>query len=296
MNAQRLLRFAEWPTLAMLVFCYAIWCLGTTYLSNVNLGLGMAVTGNAVALHSSLSHEIIHGHPFRWQRLNEALVFPGFSILIPYLRFRDTHLAHHLDADLTDPYDDPESNYLDPEIWNGLPIAVRFALNINNTLLGRMCIGVLVSQVMFMMSDWRQRDRAVIIGWAVHAVSVGLVFGWLATIGSMPIWAYLIAAYIGLSLIKIRTFLEHQAHARALGRTAIIEDRGLLSFLFLNNNLHAVHHAHPRTAWYALPALYFSRRDQFLKMNGGYSYQSYREVFRQHLFKRKDPVPHPFWR
>ena len=33
----------------------------------------------------------------------------------------------------------------------------------------------------------------------------------------------------------------------------IIEDRGPLSLLFLNNNYHVIHHIHPRVPWYKLP-------------------------------------------
>jgi fatty acid desaturase len=74
----------------------------------------------------------------------------------------------------------------------------------------------------------------------------------------------------------------------------IIEDRGPLAFLFLNNNFHAVHHAHPGVAWYALPRLYASRRGEFLQRNLGYRYASYGEVMRRYLFRPKDPVAHPF--
>ncbi len=286
----------EWPTLIMLVLCYLLWITGTTFLSEISLFLGIVITGIAVALHSSLTHEVIHGHPFRSRKLNEFLVFPGLSLFIPFMRFRDTHLAHHLDADLTDPYDDPESNYLDPTVWNALPRWLRLILNFNNTLLGRLIIGATVSQAMFVASDWRNRNRAVLHGWLWHIPAVALVVVWLTSVSAMPFWAYIIAAYIGLSLIKIRTFLEHQAHERASGRTAIIEDRGLLSLLFLNNNLHAVHHAHPNIAWYELPAVYAKRRDKFLRQNDGYAFRSYGAVFKQFLFNRKDPVPHPFWR
>ena len=45
----------------------------------------------------------------------------------------------------------------------------------------------------------------------------------------------------------------------------IIEDRGPLAILFLNNNFHAVHHANPRLAWYRLPAEYARRRDEWLR-------------------------------
>jgi fatty acid desaturase len=66
--------------------------------------------------------------------------------------------------------------------------------------------------------------------------------------------------------------------------------------LFLNNNLHVVHHMHPRTAWYRLPALYRSRKDHYLRRNGGYFYASYGQVLRQYFLTPKDPVAHPLWR
>jgi fatty acid desaturase len=111
----------------------------------------------------------------------------------------------------------------------------------------------------------------------------------------MPVWAYLLAAYLGLSLLKLRTFLEHQAHARASGRSVIIEDRGPLAFLFLNNNLHVVHHMHPDVPWYTLPAVYRARKDHYLRRNGGYLFRSYGQIFRLYLWRAKDPVPHPLW-
>ena len=44
------------------------------------------------------------------------------SVELEYLEVSQ-HLAHHRDAMLTDPYDDPESNYLDPAVWAGEPLA-----------------------------------------------------------------------------------------------------------------------------------------------------------------------------
>ena len=52
---------------------------------------------------------------------------------------------------------------------------------------------------------------------------------------------------------------------------------------------------HPGVAWYKLPALYFGNRDHYLRRNEGYRYGSYVEIFRQFLFRAKDPVPHPVW-
>lgn len=229
----------------------------------------------------------------------QGLVFPALILMIPYLRFRDTHLAHHQDSLLTDPYDDPESNYLDPEVWEGLSRPVQIILALNNTLLGRLLLGPAIAQVVFMIGDWRKMrggDERVLGGWLWHVPALVPVVLWLTFVADMPLWAYFLSVYAALSILKIRTFLEHQAHERARGRTVIIEDRGILAFLFLNNNLHVVHHMHPRVAWYRLPELYFSNRQRYLRRNDGYSFKSYGEVFRKYLFRAKDPVPHPLWR
>lgn len=292
-------KIPDWPTLALLLLCYGVWALGTTLVSAFSMPLGIAITAVAIALFASLQHEMIHGHPFRNATLNAALVFPALTIFIPYLRFRDTHLDHHHDARLTDPYDDPESNYLDPAVWNRLPRAVRAVLLYNNTLIGRMTVGTLVSFVAVAIGDARlarRGDARVIRGWLWHIPALVPVVIWLAYAALMPVWAYIVAAYVGLSLIKIRTFLEHQAEERASGRTVIIEDRGPLAWLFLNNNLHVVHHMHPRVPWYRLPALYAANADRYRRRNGNYVYRSYAEVFGRYLLRRKDPVPHPFWR
>ena len=292
-------RAVEWPTLGLLAGCYAVWAIGTTVAATWFLPLGMVMVTLAAALHSSLCHEALHGHPTRHRWLNEALVFPALTLSIPYLRFRDTHLAHHRDSILTDPYDDPESNYLDAGVWERLSPLKQAVLNLNNRLIGRILIGPLVGQVAFMASDWRAiraGDRAVLRGWLWHVPALGLVIVWMVAPGQMPVWAFVLSSYGALSILKIRTFLEHQAHLRARGRTVIIEDRGLLAFLFLNNNLHVVHHMHPKLPWYRLPQLYFSNRARYLAYNDGYMFRSYGEVFRRYLFRAKDTVAHPLWR
>ncbi|GAA6179348.1 fatty acid desaturase [Shimia sp. NS0008-38b] len=289
----------EWPTLLLVAGCYAAFVIGTVWLAELWLPLGMVVTVVALALHSSLSHEVLHGHPFENELINAALVFPSLGVFVPYLRFKDTHLAHHLDSQLTDPYDDPESNYLYAEDWDELSKWQRMMLLTNNTLAGRMVLGPLVGQICFMKTDWRDvcaGDRRVLAGWLLHVPAVALVIAWMTTIGQMPIWAYILCAYVALSILKIRTFLEHQAHERARGRTVIIEDRGPLAWIFLNNNLHVVHHMHPKMPWYRLPGLFQSNRDRYLARNGGYYFASYSEVFRKFLWRRKDPVAHPLWR
>ena len=287
----------EWVTLGVACGTYAVWALATTVLADLWLPLGIVATGLAIAQFSSLQHEALHGHPFRSRLANEALVFPALTVCVPYGRFRDTHLQHHHDPNLTDPYDDPEANYMDPAVWARLPRWRQAVLNANNTLLGRMVLGPVIGNLMWMASEWRA-VRAGTPGvrrdWGLNALGLVPVLGWLVWVG-FPVWAYLLAAWIGHGLLKIRTFLEHRAHEQFRARTVVVEDRGPLSWLFLNNNYHVVHHMHPGVPWYRLPALYAQNRDHYLRRNGGYRYASYAEVFRRHLLGRKDPVPHPVW-
>ncbi|MEM7022771.1 MAG: fatty acid desaturase [Pseudomonadota bacterium] len=286
----------EWPTLFLLFAVYTGIIVLTSCHESVAISIILPLLAILVAQHSSLQHEVLHGHPFRDQRLSDLTVFVAIGLLVPFERFRHLHLKHHADPNLTDPYDDPESNYEDPEVWMLKSAAERTLLRINNTLLGRMIVGPAISLWWCYRGDIREMvagRRIVWRGWALHLLGVLPVLAWLAWV-AFPIWAYLVAAYCGLSLLKIRTFLEHRAHERSAARSVIIEDRGPLALLFLNNNFHAVHHRYPKVAWYHLPALYSSRREEFLRRNDGYCYRSYREVIARHLFWAKDPVAHPF--
>lgn len=289
----------EWPTLALIAACYVVWALGTTWMAGLWLPLGMAVTVLALALHSSIQHEVLHGHPFPSRFWNAVTVFPALGLVYPYGRFRDLHLEHHRDERLTDPYDDPESNFMDPAVWQGLSPAAKTLLRMNNTLAGRMALGPAIGTWSFLRTDLRALragDRAVARDWILHLAGLVPVAWWLATVAQMPLWAYLASAYAALSVLKIRTFLEHRAHEIARGRSVVVEHGGILGFLFLNNNLHAVHHAKPSQAWYRLPAIWRENRAEFLRRNEGYLYPSYGDIFRRHFLRAKDPVPHPLYR
>jgi len=174
----------------------------------------------------------------------------------------------------------------------------RLPLQANNTLLGRMVLGPVIGTIHFVVGDLaaaRAGDASVGRSWRLHALGLVPVAVWLFTVAQMPVWAYLLAYYLGYSLLKIRTFLEHRAHEAARARTVIIEDRGPLALLFLNNNLHVVHHMHPTVPWYRLPATYRANREHYLRRNEGYLYRSYAEIFARYFLRTKDPVPHPLW-
>lgn len=288
----------EWPTLAVALGCYVAWAVSTTVMTELSLFAAVVLCALAITLHSSLQHEAIHGHPFRSQFWSDLFVAPALGLLVPYGRFRDLHIAHHKDASLTDPYDDPETQYLDPYVWQLLPRWAQVVLELNRSLLGRMVLGPVISFIAMVRADVRLHragDPTVLPAYGWHILSVSLVLAWVS-FAAMPIWAYLLAVYLGNAILRIRIFIEHRADQHAAGRTVIIEDKGLLAFLFLNNNFHAVHHIKPGVPWYELPALYFENRANFLERNHGYSYPNYRTVIAQFLFKPKEPVAHPYYK
>jgi fatty acid desaturase len=287
----------EWPTFVLLLATYGIWLAGTSVLYAHWPVIATILTGLAIAQFSSLQHETLHGHPFRSRRLSEAAVMPSLTITVPYGRFRDTHLAHHHDPNLTDPYDDPESNFFDPSVWNQLSAPARALLRANNTILGRMVLGPIIGNLLWLRTEAaliRAGNARVRRDWALHLLGLVPVVAWL-WLAAMPWWAYLLAAWIGHAMLKLRTYLEHRAHDAARGRTVVVEDRGPLALLFLNNNFHVVHHMHPGVPWYRLPAMYRRNRLHYLRRNDGYVYRSYLQVIRSHFLRAKDPVPHPLW-
>ena len=291
-------RSIEWPTLILTLCVYGAYAFGAFVVLPVSLVLGMLIMVIAGVLHSSLTHEVLHGHPFKSAVANALLVFPALIIFIPYLRFKDTHLEHHRDERLTDPYYDPETNFMDPQVWDQLPKWRQSLHQFNNTLLGRMFVGPILSQIAFMRADLRlilAGDRRVALGWFLHVPSLIVAYVMVVMVADVRIWLWVLAAYLSMAILKIRTYLEHRVHDHPRGRSVVVEDRGLLSFLFLNNNLHSVHHAHPSVPWYALPRLFASKRDRFLTMNDGYHFGCYGEVIRKFAINRKDPVAHPNW-
>ena len=287
---------AEWRTLALVAGCYGLWFALVFLPVGLPIWCRVVLVVPLLTLHSSLQHECMHGHPFRRQRLNDTLMGLPIGVLVPYSRFKATHLKHHLNESIADPYDDPESWYLDRPDWQRKSRFVKRLFLANNTLLGRMTLGPAIGYFGFLRSEQQRARRGearIHADWATHAAAVILLLVVIDGYARIPLAAYLAACYAGMGLLMVRSFLEHQAHERAGSRSVIIEDRGALALLFLNNNLHSVHHAYPSLAWYRLPAFFRENRDRFLKMNGGYRYDSYGAIFRRFAFRRKEPVEYP---
>jgi hypothetical protein len=111
----------------------------------------------------------------------------------------------------------------------------------------------------------------------------------------MPVWAYLLAAYLGWSLLKIRTYLEHRAHEAARARTVIIESRGPLSASVPEQQF-------PCRAPYAsgrgvVPAsgAVFRQPRPLPAAERRLSLPQLHADHPKFLFRAKDPVPHPIF-
>jgi fatty acid desaturase len=287
----------EWPTVALIALTYLV--LGSVVWLHAVLPwwVILPVGAYCAALHVSLQHEALHGHPTRNRLVNELLVFITPHFWLPYQRYRQMHLAHHNDADLTDPRFDPESYYMLPESWAALPGIKRWLFTANNTLAVRMLIGPAISVVRLWSSDFAamaRGDTAILRAWILHGLASAVTLAYAGWVCGMPIWQYLaLIAYPGISLSLVRSFCEHQAAEDVGERTIIVEASPFWSLLFLYNNLHVAHHTRPALAWYKLPAYYRAQREELLAKNHGYKMNGYGEIFRRYFLKPKEPVPHP---
>ena len=298
----------EWQTLALIFACYVLW-LGTTVsfssiVENYGFSAGVlllfGVTALSAAFHTSLQHEVVHGHPTPYGWLNEALIFPSLIFVYPFRRYRALHLKHHIDENLTDPYDDPESYYWPQSIGQKLRPMTVLLLNANNTFIGRMIIGTPLGLYGFYKTEWqriRNNEQGVITAWLLHVIGFLPVIYWIVVVCQIPFWVYVVfVIYPGVSWILVRSFAEHQAAEQVGGRSAIVEAHPFFSLLYLNNNLHIVHHASPSTPWYDLPALYRERRQLYLAANQDYRFEGYWQIVSKFAFTRKQPIVHPLFR
>ena len=142
-SVRRLLRTGriEWPTLAVSAAVYGGWVALTAVWPHVPTVVLLAGLAVLTAWHTSLQHELIHGHPFRRRAWNHALGWVPLSLWMPYGDYLDLHLAHHRDERLTDPVDDPESSYLTPERWAATGGVGRLVVQVDRTFAGRLAIG-----------------------------------------------------------------------------------------------------------------------------------------------------------
>lgn len=288
----------DWITLLVAIGCYLAFGLVTYFHAALPWWLLLPLGAYIVCLQGGLQHEAVHGYPFRARWLNTALVFPSLWLWLPYTHYRDSHSRHHRDPRLTCPIDDPESNYIKPDVLAKMGAFHRLVRAAMTTLAGRLAIG----PAFYAWQVWTEALNQLAAGdwqalkpWAIHIPGAAVTLWWAIGVCDMPLWAYILFfAYPGTSLTVMRSYCEHRAREKVGERSAIVESGPILSFVYLNNNLHAVHHRDPSAVWHRRPALYRQIKDEILAENGGYVFKGYREIIGRYLFKAKEPLEHPY--
>ena len=297
LDAPRRVAAIEFPTVLIAFLAYGGWCAVTLMYGRWPLWVVAPVGAVLVTLHGSLQHEAVHGHPTRWGWLNRLLAIVPLSIWLPYDSYRISHLAHHIDARLTDPLDDPESWYWTAGDWARLSPLTRAVVHLSQTLAGRVTIGAYWGIARYLRAEWRAllADRhGVRALWLEHLLWCIPVIVWVKVVCGMPLSIYLVTIAIpGTSITLIRSFAEHRARPGVRERIAIVEGSWILGPVFLFNNLHALHHEAPWVPWYQYPARYRRIRERLIAENGGLVYRTYFDVARRYLLRPHDSPLHP---
>ena len=285
----------ELPTLGLLVANDGV--IAALVVAHRSIPLPLLVVAFAVcgAMHMSLQHEALHGHPTPYQWLNELLVTVPSFVWLSFPAYRDSHRLHHR-VELTHPQADPETFYVDQQTWDRSSRLWRAVLVANRTLLGRMLMWPVVAMARGIWSLLRAAGRTWrgLLALAGHALATWATL-WLVTVaGGVPWWVFAVGfIYGGLSLTYLRSFAEHLAVADGVP-SAMVRTNWFWSTLFLNNNLHHAHHAAPNVAWYRLPQTAEILHSDQRAAAGAGLYLGYIEVARRHLVHPFSQPVHPY--
>lgn len=288
---------SEWPTWLLLIGVYGGWfalLLGSPVIGAWPATLLMVPL---LVLWLSLQHELLHGHPTRLPWLNKLLGYAPFAVWYPYTLYRDSHLRHHRDQDLTLPGLDPESRYLSRHHWQRAPRLARALRWLDKTVPGRLLGGA--PQALFGLAreelgPLARGDRQAWLMWTTHGAVTLLMFAFIARYSALSVTQYVFFASVpALSVAMLRSFYEHRPAERPEQRTVLNEAGWPWTWLFLHLNLHLVHHDLPGLPWYFLPRVYRQRREQWLARSGGFLVQGYGELLRRHALRPVDSPEHP---
>jgi fatty acid desaturase len=289
-RTRRPVRSVEWPTLGIAVAIYGGWLALTWWHRSVPAPMLVLAGAWLIAWHGSLQHEVIHRHPTGRRSVDDAIGFPPLSLWLPYAIYRRSHLAHHRSAWITHPDADPESRYVVADTG-----FAGFAAKLQATLVTRLLLGPAIAAASLITAEMRRvrhQPLTVARDWLPHLAGCALVIGWLAACGFDLVRYVLLFVYPGTALTLLRSYAEHHAEARSPGRAVTVRHGGPLGLLFLNNHLHAAHHARPALAWYRLPAFQRQRETHPSAVDEP-AYRSYGTIVRRFALHRHHVLVHP---
>ena len=268
----------EIPTWALIFGVYGAWAILIAFHLALLPVVWILLMSLVLALFGSLCHELLHGHPSDHQLLSDAIGTPALSFY-PYFEYKRSHLKHHDDVYLTKPGIDPESFFIDPIQWRTMNRIQKGLATFNMTLMGRLLFGPLrtyIGLAKCAIADFKSKNTSRKNQWLFYFGNILLISWLLFSYFQVSPGAYLMAVYIGHSLIALRSFYEHQTHADPTHRIVIVDSNLFFGLLFLFNNLHVVHHQHPGLAWYLIPGEYRRNKQKYRQSNGGFNFTGYR--------------------
>jgi fatty acid desaturase len=285
-------------TLGVALAVYGGYFVLTWFFRDLPLWAAAPLLIACVTWHGSLQHETIHGHPTPSRWLNSTLASPPLSLWVPYRIYRVSHLQHHRHRGrhLTEVSRDPESFFMQPGTLSKSARLRRVLYRANCTLLGRLALGPALGVSRFWTAEIREAlggDRRRSIIWSRHAVAVAAVLLWTCGVCHIPIAVYvLLIVYPSISVTHLRSFTEHRADAEPSLRTMVVEAHPVWALIFLNNNLHIAHHAHPKLPWHQLPRAWSRMRDSAIA-SGLVYHRGYGQVAGNYLLRPVISVEHP---
>lgn len=290
----------EWPTMAVVGGVFGSYGLLTWFHASVPTWLLIPLLGAVITWHGSLQHEVIHGHPTKWVRVNRLIGRTTLDLFTPFEHYRRTHLLHHRDQYLTDPTIDPESFYVTADRWAATGPVMRRVLVAHHTLLGRLLLGPFLTLIGYTADQARQAvtgERMPGEGcprrrWLGHAPFVLLTVAWLAYV-RFSAFTYFWCICVAIAGVQLRSFAEHRRTPDGRPRTAMVHTVAPLGLLFLNNNLHAAHHARMSVPWYELPRFARSIDADELARHGAGLYSGYFDLARQYGLRTIDSPVYP---
>ena len=201
----------EWPTVLLCVIIYGGWAALTWFWHELPSAVIVILGSWQLAWFMSLQHELLHGHPTRHQWLNDALGFAPLALWLPYARYKDNHLEHHRDEQLTDPGLDPESAYVGAADWAAMGPVGRWLHLATVTFVGRL----IVAPWRFAIELWKSDGAQILAGnqrlariWLLHFAGVAAVISWLTLCGISPLTYALLVVWPATGLVFLRSLAE----------------------------------------------------------------------------------------
>lgn len=250
-----------YPTILLTIVAIVAYAAAivATLEGNLNIILASAINTIAAYVLFTCMHEAGHlnisgkHHSLRW--IDELVGWlSGIPLFAPFYLFKVIHFRHH--AHTNDPHKDPDhwlaSKGLVSLLFHSATIFPVYMIRGAQLLLGKKKI----------TKNVKKELRIGFIGLLILMgllVVGGFTIGWNKVLTLWIIPAVIAQAFLALTF----DWLPHHPHEeKARYKNTRIHDIPGLSFLFLGQNYHLIHHLYPRIPFYNYKRTYIDIKDE----------------------------------